>query len=356
MRLNNNRMKYILSLIFALPFFLQAQIPTPKTEKKCYDRASKNTRFATWECGQLAGVVDCNEKLTYDENTNTILSQNDGSAFSGTCETCFSNGLLERRITFLDGKEDGSDTTFYRSGCRKVIRNHMRGEENGQWLYYYDSTASLAWEINYLVGEKHGKAIYFGPKGDTTLWEAYKNGLLNGTKRTYYPGSRIQSEVQYLEGKLNGSFKKYSRDSVLLDQINFKNGQKDGICKYYYNDGTLLKTENWSNGVENGEFKTFFIQGQVQSYEFYKKGLKEGEFVNYYPNQSIKRRHVYKKDEIIEDHQFNEQGEETYSLGAPTESNKKEDDELPTDKKKTKTKKAKKQKKEKKKKGTTLKP
>jgi antitoxin component YwqK of YwqJK toxin-antitoxin module len=326
-------MKKILGLLFLLPFFIQAQIPTPKTEKKCYDRASKNTRFATWECGQLAGVVDCNEKLTYDENANTILSANDGSAFSGTCETCFSNGLLERRITFIDGKEDGMDTTFYSSGCRMVIRDHLRGEENGQWLYYYDSTASLAWEMNYVVGDKHGKAIFFGPKGDTTLWENYKNGKLHGTKRTYYSGSKIKTEIQYMEGLMNGPFKKFSIDSVLLDDLNFKDGEKDGICTYYYNDGTLLKTENWSKGVENGEFKTFFIQGYVLKYEFYKKGLKEGEFLNYYPNQSVKRRHVYKKDALIEDHKFNESGEETYSLGAPSKSKNNEDDQLPAEKK-----------------------
>lgn len=348
-------MKNLVALLLFLPLVVNSQISTPKLEKKCYEKANKNNRFATWECGQLAGVVDCNEKLTFDENTNTILSVNDGSAFTGTCETCFSNGTIERRITFLDGKENGSDTTFYPSGCRKVMRDHLRGEENGQWLYYYDSTANLAWEMNYLVGQKHGKCIYFGPKGDTTLWENYKSGLLEGTKRTYFSGSRIKTEIQYSAGKMNGSFKKFSPDSLLLDNLNFKNGQKHGICNYYYNDGKLLKVENWSEGIENGEHKTFFIQGNVQKIEFYKKGIKEGEFLDYYPNQSIRRRHVYKKNLLIEDHQFNEAGEETYSLGAPTDTVKSEDDDLPVVKKK-KTPKVKKPKKEKKKKTTSLKP
>jgi len=345
-------MKQIFTFLLVLPFFVQGQIPEPKTEKKCYDRPSGNISFSTWECGKLAGVVDCNEKLTYDENTNTILSVNDGSAFSGQCETCFSNGVLERRITFLDGKEDGADTTFYRSGCRKVIRNHMRGEENGQWLYYYDSTASLAWEMNYLVGEKQGKQIFFGPKGDTTLWETYKNGLLNGKKRTYYAGSKIEKEISYEAGQLNGSFKKFSIDSVLLNDLNFKNGNKDGVCKYYYNDGTLLKVENWLKGLKHGEFKTFFIQGHVQALEYYTKGLKEGEFVNYYPNKSVKRRHVYKQDVLLEDHKYNTLGEETYSFAKSIDSNAKEDDAIPTSKKV----KTKREKKPKKKKGTSLRP
>lgn len=323
-------MKHLFILLSFLPGFLLAQIPDPVEIPKCYDKAKRvNVRLTGWECGKVAGVVDCNEKLTYDESTNLILAGNDGSPFNGRCETCFSNGLLERRINFVNGKEDGKDTTYFRSGCRKVIRDHMQGEENGQWLMYYDSLDQLAWEINYLIGEKHGKSIFFAQNGDTTLWENYSKGLLSGTKRTYYRNSKIKKEMNYLNGQLNGSFKYFSEDSVLLDDLNFKNGQKDGVLKYFYNDGVLLKVENWDEGVKNGEFKTFFYQGHVQTVENYKKGLREGEFWEYYPDQSTKRNSVYKKDVLIEDHQFNDEGEEVVTLGEPAKKNKREDDEVP---------------------------
>ena len=324
-------MKNILLLLAVLPFMLMAQLPTPKEASKCYDKAKLvNVRVNGIECGRIAGIVDCNDKLTMDENTNLILAGNDGSPFTGTCETCFSNGLLERRITFIDGKEDGPDTTYFRSGCRQVIRNHMKGAEHGQWLMYYDSVDQLSWEINYLVGDKHGKSIFFTKKGDTTLLENYSKGLLNGPKRTYYGGSKLKTEANYVNGLLDGKYKHYSYDSTVLDDLNFKNGKKDGVLKYFYNDGTLLKVENWDEGVKNGEFKTFYIQGYVQTAEFYKKGLKEGEFLEYYPSQIMKRRHVYKKDVLLEDHQFDENGEETYSSGKPTDvKSGSEDDQVP---------------------------
>jgi antitoxin component YwqK of YwqJK toxin-antitoxin module len=277
----------------------------------------------------IIGTVDCNEKLTYDESNDLILAGNNGSPFSGTCETCFTNGLLERRITFVDGKEDGKDTTYFRSGCRNVIRDHLKGEENGQWLMYYDSLDQLSWEINYLVGEKHGKSIFFTKNGDTTLWENYSHGLLSGTKRTYYGDSKLKKEINYLNGNLHGKFKYYSVDSVLLDDLNFSNGQKDGVLKYYYNDGVLLRVENWNVGVKEGEFKVFFYQGQIQVVENYKKGLREGEFLEYYPNQSTKRRSYYKKDVLIEDHQFNEDGVETVTVGEPSKKDRREDDAVP---------------------------
>ncbi len=333
-------MKYALIFLFVLPSVAFAQLPDPVEDSKCYDKAKRvNVRVTGWECGKLAGVVDCNEKLTFDENSDLILSGNNGSPFSGRCETCFSNGLLERRITFVNGKEDGKDTTYFRSGCRKVIRDHMQGEENGQWFMYYDSVNQLAWEINYLVGEKHGKSIFFRKNGDTTLWENYSKGLLNGTKRTYYSGTRLKKEMSYVNGNLHGPFKFYSPDSVLLDDLNFSNGKKDGVLKYFYNDGTLLRVENWDEGVKNGEFKTFYYQGHVQTKESYRKGSREGEFLEYYADQTLKRRSVYKKDVLIEDHQFNESGEETVTVGEPTPMGSQEDDDVPGTVKEKKSKK-----------------
>jgi antitoxin component YwqK of YwqJK toxin-antitoxin module len=115
-----------------------AQIPEVK-KKHCYDRAAdaNKQRFASWECGKLAGYIDCNEELDYDEETNTVLKKakdqvnisGAGMPYTGGCETCFSNGLLERRITFVNGKENGVDSTYYKSGCLQVVRNHIQGAE-----------------------------------------------------------------------------------------------------------------------------------------------------------------------------------------------------------------------------------
>lgn len=325
-------MRSVLTVLFvgaSLGLFAQIQSAANKGSK-CYERSKPkaNQRFVEWECGKVAGVVNCNEKLAYDENTNTITSASNGTPFSGTCETCFSNGLLERRITFVNGKETGLDSTFYRSGCLQVVRNHIGGEENGTWYFYYDSTQQLAWEINYLVGEKHGKSIYFSPDGDTTLWEVYNKGQLNGTKRTYYRDSKIEREVTYSNGVLNGPFKVYNVEGSIVDDIQFKDGKKNGVFKYYYNEGSMMRVENWSMGIKNGEFKSFYIQGHVQSTENYKKGLKEGVWEEYYADQVMKRKSIYKKDVLIEDHQFNEEGEETYSFGAPVKEGA-EDDVLP---------------------------
>ncbi len=269
-------MRYLPLLMLLIAFsgfetFAQDDLTIKK--KNCYDRstAQKNKKFVDWECGKIAGVIDCNEKLEYDEGSNTLFSASSGSPFNGTCETCHQNGILEHRITFINGKEDGVDTTYYESGCMMVTRNHISGKENGLWTFYYDSTNRIAWEMNYVNGQKHGKQVFLGPKGDTTLLENYNNGVLHGVKKTYYAKSKIEKEIHYNNGVFSGPFIIYNKEGKMLQSVNYKEGKKDGVCTYYYDDGVLLRTENWSMDARNGEFKTLYYEQNLQSIENYRK-------------------------------------------------------------------------------------
>lgn len=313
-----------------------AQIPEIK-KTKCYEKAGgSGKRFNEWECGKLAGVVDCNEKLTYDETSKLVLSGNMGTPFTGTCETCHMNGLLERRITFVNGKENGSDTTNYKSGCIQVIRNHIQGVESGQWTFFYDSTSYIAWERNYNLGELHGRQLYLTKEGDTTRLENYLNGKLHGVKKSYYPKSKLEKEITYANGLLEGPSKYYSWEGKLIQDLTYKQGKKHGELKYYYDDGTLLTVEHWNMDQKDGEFKTFYYQGNVQTMENYKKGVAEGWFEERWPDDKMKRRALYKKGVIIEEHRFDEHGVENYTFGG--ETNAKEDDAAPGAKTKKKKK------------------
>jgi antitoxin component YwqK of YwqJK toxin-antitoxin module len=298
-----------------------AQLEVPKNQgKKCYEKldSKKGSRFGEWECGKLAGVVDCNDKLTYDEDSKLILSGNMGRPFSGTCETCHMNGLLERRITFVNGKEHGTDSTYYSSGCLQVVRNHFQGQENGQWVFYFDSTQVVAWEMNYAYGQKHGMQIWKTREGDTSRIEFYNNGLLHGTKKLYYSKSRIEKEITYVNGLMEGPFKHYTIEGILLDEITYKQGKKNGESKYYYDDGKLLRTEKWTMDQKDGEFKTFYYQGHLQTLETYKKGVLEGWCEERWPDDKLKRKALYKKGEIVEEYKYDEQGSEIYAFDGET--------------------------------------
>ncbi|MEZ4890474.1 MAG: hypothetical protein R2779_07940 [Crocinitomicaceae bacterium] len=186
-------MKLIVSFLFiSLLFSSVAQISSLKKDTQevpCYEKAKTKRAqgIDLWECGKLAGVIDCNEELEFDHESGLFLKKAKdnvnmmgvGKPYSGSCESCFMNGLLERRITFVDGRENGIDTSYYQDGCIQAIRSHIQGAESGTWYYYYDSTQVLAWEMNYYLGQKNGKQVYFKANGDTTRIEHYKDGVTN---------------------------------------------------------------------------------------------------------------------------------------------------------------------------------
>lgn len=330
-------MKWKSIIISCISFFCAssyAQIeikPTAKAGTPCYQKLQDiaKSKYFEYECGKIAGVVDCNEKLEYEEQANIFYSKGSGAPFSGMCETCHRNGILERRIHFVNGKEEGRDTTYYATGCPMVMREHTMGLENGTWTFYYDSTQIVAWRRSYFRGMKQGVHVFFDNKGDTTVYEEYVNNLLNGVKKVYFTKNRIERVVNYKNGIFDGLYITYNLEGKKTSELNYKVGKKNGVLTYYYDDGVLLRTENWLNDVKNGEFKTLYYNGTLQTLENYKNGLKEGLFEERYSNQKLKRRAIYKKGGIVEEHKFDIDGKETYTYGAqPYPEN--EDDNLPT--------------------------
>lgn len=311
-----------------------------KDSVPCYQKGADRSkqRYTEWECGKIAGVVDCNQKLEMSQDGKRVVTSSQKMPFSGICETCHMNGILERRVTFVDGFANGVDTTYYKSGCIMVIRSHVQGVENGHWTYFNDSTQIPAWEKNYSMGQFEGPQVTFNAKGDTIKVENYVQGVLNGPKITYDSKGAKSKQVNYVKGLLDGPFIAYNRQGKVIEELSFKQGKKNGVFHYYYDDGVLLRTENWVMDVRNGEFKTLYYDQKLQSVEIYKKGLKEGWFEERFPDEKLKSRALYKKDVLVEEHVFDEQGREIRTFGGTAASGK-EDDAMPTTKKKKEKKK-----------------
>ena len=83
-------------ILFALTSSVYGQIGAIK-KKDCTEKGAlrkRNVKYAEWECGKRAGTIDCNEKLSYNEDNNTFLAGIDASPYNGKCETCHNNGLI----------------------------------------------------------------------------------------------------------------------------------------------------------------------------------------------------------------------------------------------------------------------
>lgn len=321
--------------------------------RPCFVDAVERTgqRYVDWECGKSDQIVDCNERLESDPGSSVVLSRNSGVPFTGDCETCHQNGKRERLVHFVNGRTEGTDTTYYPSGCVQAVRTHIDGVENGQWTYYNDTSSLEAWQIEFLNGEKHGRSIYYSHflvgvetvkiqvgnqskdykygvyDRDTLKIEFYYQGKLHGTKTEYYRDGTVHKEVNFKMGDFHGPFLLYDREGNLLQELNYYEGEKHGENKYYYDNGSIMTIENWTNGVLTGSKKTFYVQGHLQQSESYdKRGRRDGWFETRYPDDKVKRLTLYRKGELVEDHKFDEYGNEIETIGEPLNRQSRDDE------------------------------
>ena len=95
--------------------------------------AQKTTCFAKKRMCDRRLYVDAYDKLAFDEETQTYFLKSDyRTRFDGTCETCYRNNVLTERITIKNGKREGSDTSFFKSGCLLVSKS---GANIGYFLH-----------------------------------------------------------------------------------------------------------------------------------------------------------------------------------------------------------------------------
>jgi antitoxin component YwqK of YwqJK toxin-antitoxin module len=75
--------------------------------------------------------------------------------------------------------------------CKYVVR------------YYYES-GKKCWEINYLQGQRHGKAIWWDKNGQKRWEEDYHQGQLHGKAIWWYENGQKECEANCHQGQRHG--------------------------------------------------------------------------------------------------------------------------------------------------------
>ena len=193
--------------------------------------------------------TDANKKVAFDEEKQIYLVKSDlRTPFDGTCETCYRNNVLKERITIVNGKRDGSDTSFYASGCVQSIQQYSMGKKNGRFLFYFDSTGRISNASNYLQDKKQGEFLWLEANGDSISSENYVNDLKSGEQREYYVGGKIGKVVHYQNGLMHGSHRTYDINGKIEMDLSYKEGKNHGVWKYFYENGKESNIQTLNNG------------------------------------------------------------------------------------------------------------
>jgi antitoxin component YwqK of YwqJK toxin-antitoxin module len=275
-----------------------AQVPEP----------CKSTR----QVCPTSNVKYCHESIAFDEDHNLYLLRKDyATPYTGNCVSCYPNFIIEEKLNFVNGRRQGTDTSYYKSGCIQAIQSYQIGVEQGATYIYYDSTNRVQFEIWYQNGKLHGPSIQLNANApaDTLMYKHYKNGMLDGPQRSYFPNGKVRKLSNYKDGFSDGPQITYNNNGQKESELFFKAGKKQGIWKYYFDSGKVARTENWKDGKKNGEFITYNELGQVMQTEKFALDLPVGRHQTFYSDGKLNYSCTYSnKGEKIEEYVIDQYG------------------------------------------------
>ena len=289
---------FTLLLLVLLSATIKAQVPEP----------CKSTR----QVCPRGNVKYCHESVAFDEEHNLYLLRKDyATPYNGTCVSCFPSFTIEEKLNFVNGRRQGTDTSFYQSGCLQSIQSYQIGLQDGPTYVFYDSTNRVQYEIWYQAGQLNGPSIQFSrnARADTLMYKHYKIGKLDGPQRTYLPNGKLRKISNYREGLAEGAQITYNASAQKESELFFKAGKKHGTWTYYFDSGQTARTETWKDGKKNGVFVSYNELGKVLSSEKYAMDLPIGLHQTFYADGKLNYSCSYSnKGEKLEEYVIDQYG------------------------------------------------
>jgi len=92
-----------------------------------------------------------------------------------------------------------------------------------------------------------GSCIVFGKDNLKLNLMSYKNGVLEGLQKKYYPNGKLEYKGFRKNGEIHGKFIKYFSDGGIMTEGKLKRGYYVGKWKYYDKEGNLKMEKRYNN-------------------------------------------------------------------------------------------------------------
>ncbi|SNR79769.1 MORN repeat variant [Maribacter sedimenticola] len=110
-------------------------------------------------------------------------------------------------------------------------------------------------------------------------YSEFKDGLVNGKMKYFFPNGQVEEEVEWTNGLANGKVKYYHENGQVAELGQVENESKEGIWKVYYPNGQLKNLENWKNGQLQDSVYSYFENGNMHSKGIFVNGKEDGRWV-----------------------------------------------------------------------------
>lgn len=152
--------------------------------------------------------------------------------------------------------------------------------------------------INFVNGQKYGKTTFVSPENIVLSEIEYKDDIIDGEVRQYYPSGKILSLIEYKAGKQDGKFITYFENGIIQTQSEYKDGLQCGHFKGFDDFGDLISECEYVNGQKSGKSLIYYSKSQgkgIYELSFFENGLLSGDKVTFYPTGEIMTLTPYKE-------------------------------------------------------------
>jgi len=111
---------------------------------------------------------------------------------------------------------------------------------------------------------------------DTSFVESYKDGVLNGVVKKWYPNKQLMEERHYINGKKNGKQISFWENGNKRFEFMAVNDAYEGELREWTIDGKLIHLANFLNGQEDGAQKLWYDNGKIRANYVMIKGKRYG--------------------------------------------------------------------------------
>lgn len=283
----------LIIVIFQMTNIFSQEIPCYKQKRIC----PRNNKLS------------CRNLVSYDEENQIYFVKNNfNTLYTGSCYSCYRNGVLEEIINIENGKRNTLendkgqriDTSYYNSGCIQSTHTIVLGAIHGKQVLFYDSTNNAREERNFFNGNSEGPHIFFknNEKKDTIFLEHFSNNILHGAVVEFYDDSKRRKSTNYKDGLLHGKHIVYEKDGRISSTYDYFEGKKHGEWTIFYDENKIARVENWNKGLKDGIFLTANRNNDTTDIEHYLLDLKHGFFMTKSENDTSKFE-IYKKDSLL---------------------------------------------------------
>ena len=160
------------------------------------------------------------EKEEQLKNINGKLCDEDGKPFSGRTKRAGEEYTVI--YSYKNGELDGLNVIYYKNNIKEI--GHWKdGKQNGLFQMYTED-GILIDSGTFKNGERDGVTEqFYNDTGKLRVSANYKNGVLEGEFKAYYPNGNLQGEVNYINGEMNGEFKEYHENKKIRLSGSYKN-------------------------------------------------------------------------------------------------------------------------------------